>query len=107
MRPPLRILMVSSEVESFARTGGLGDAVEGLARALAAAGADVVLVTPRYGVTKTPTRSHASWWADTVPAHIGWFPYDMRSMGVLETNLAVSSVVSGGSFDRRTAENGQ
>ena len=35
---PVRVLMVSSEVESLARTGGLGDAVEALSRSLASLG---------------------------------------------------------------------
>lgn len=49
-----RVLMVSSEVESLARTGGLGDAVHGLARALAHLGHDVAIVTPLYGITRVP-----------------------------------------------------
>lgn len=48
---PLRVLMVTAELERFARTGGLGDAVFGLAGSLARQGHDVVVVTPRYGIT--------------------------------------------------------
>jgi len=77
-----RVVMVSAEVESFARTGGLGDAVEGLARALAALGADVVIVTPRYAITRPPRV--ASWWPETVPARVGWGPHEVRTAGVLE-----------------------
>jgi glycogen synthase len=41
LRPAMRILMISAEVETFARTGGLGDVVFGLGRALARLGHDV------------------------------------------------------------------
>lgn len=84
-RRPLRVLLVSSELESFARTGGLGDAVEGLGRALARLGADVLIVSPRYGVTGVP--GSARWWAATVPARVGWGPHDERHLGVLEVTL--------------------
>ena len=45
---PLRILMISSEVESLARTGGLGDVVEALSLAHAELGHDVIVVTVEY-----------------------------------------------------------
>src|SRR5580698_9783384 len=64
MDRPVRVLMISSEVDPFARSGGLGDAVGGLSRALARLGADVVVVTPLYGVTKIP-QAGGSWWEDT------------------------------------------
>ena len=60
MPRPLRILMISAEVETFARTGGLGDVVYGLSRALGERGAEVIVVTPRYGNTRVP--DDASWW---------------------------------------------
>jgi starch synthase len=81
---PLRVLMVSSEVESLARTGGLGDAVEALSRALGALGADVVVVTPRYGVSRVPADARP--WPE--PA---WAPLGLghaRPLGVLEGTLA-------------------
>ena len=71
--------MVSAEVEALARTGGLGDAVVGLAHELARIGCEVLVVTPLYGVT----RSHAplSSWSDHVHVPVGaaWF-----DAGVLE-----------------------
>jgi starch synthase len=85
---PLRVLMVSSEVDPFARSGGLGDAVGGLSRALARLGADVVVVTPFYGVTRIPEGS-GSWWADTVVARVGWGPVDTRTLGVFEVREEV------------------
>lgn len=54
-----RVLLLSAEVNGLARTGGLGDVTAALTDALAALGADVALVTPRYGVStlgrRTPT----------------------------------------------------
>jgi starch synthase len=44
----VRILLASSEVFPFSKTGGLGDAVGALAKALAAAGHEVLVVTPFY-----------------------------------------------------------
>lgn len=74
--------MISSEVDPFARSGGLGDAVGGLARALARQGADVVVVTPLYAVTRIARA--AAWWTDTVVARVGWGAHDVRTLGVLE-----------------------
>jgi starch synthase len=78
----VRIVMVSSEVETFARTGGLGDAVYGLARALARLGHDVVVATPLYGTTPIPPRHH--WWYGKVGARVGWGPDDVWPIGVCE-----------------------
>ena len=80
---PGRILMVSSEVESLARTGGLGDVVEALSRSLASLGADVVVVTPKYGVTRVPVDAH--WWTRPVVARLGLG--HAREIGVLEARL--------------------
>ncbi len=44
----MKILMVTSEVTPFAKTGGLADAVSALSAALQAAGHDVRIVMPRY-----------------------------------------------------------
>jgi len=80
---PARILMVSSEVESLARTGGLGDVVEALSRSLSSLGVDVVVVTPKYGVTRVPVDAH--WWSRPVVAHLGLG--HARQLGVLEARL--------------------
>ena len=78
----MRILMVSSEVETFARSGGLGDVVLGLSRALARLGHEVCVVTPLYGTTPLK-RPHRFWYAG-VPVRVGWGPGDVREMGVCE-----------------------
>ena len=44
-----KILMCSSEVAPFAKTGGLGDVLGALPQALAALGNDVRVVMPKYG----------------------------------------------------------
>ncbi len=44
----MRILMAAAECSPLARTGGMGEAVAGLARALTVEGADVTVVIPRY-----------------------------------------------------------
>lgn len=77
----MRILMISAELDSFARSGGLGDAVEGLGRALARHGHDVALVTPRYGNTKIPWP--ASRWSERVTVYLG-LGAEPVSVGVLE-----------------------
>jgi starch synthase len=80
--------MVSSEVESLARTGGLGDVVEALSRTLASLGASVRVVTPKYGVTRVP--HGAFWWNDPVVAPLGLG--HARRMGVLEAPLGGARV---------------
>lgn len=74
--------MISSEVESLARTGGLGDVVEALSLALAEIGLEVLVVTPRYGVTRMPAQ--VTRWPEQVEARWGWGPDDVRQLRVLE-----------------------
>jgi starch synthase len=53
-RDRLRILLVASEVEPFAKTGGLADVTGALPKALEALGHDVRVILPRYrGVERT------------------------------------------------------
>jgi starch synthase len=47
-REPLRILLVASEMEPFAKTGGLADVLGALPRALEAMGHDVRVFLPKY-----------------------------------------------------------
>ena len=59
----MRILLASSEVYPYSKTGGLGDAVGALGKALAAAGHEVGIVTPLYrGIReKLPGLRHVDW----------------------------------------------
>lgn len=50
----MRIAMVSSECEPFAKTGGLADVVDALSRALEAAGHEVDVYLPRYRGVQPP-----------------------------------------------------
>jgi len=47
-RQPLKVLLVSSEVSPFAKTGGLGDVLGALPKALRRRGADARVVVPLY-----------------------------------------------------------
>jgi starch synthase len=85
--------MISSEVESLARTGGLGDVVDALSLALAERGAHVLVVTPLYGVTRVPRTTVR--WPGTVGVRFGWGPHDVRHAGVVE--LEITRFASGGS----------
>src|SRR5262245_66299363 len=44
----MRVILASSEVAPYSKTGGLGDVAGALPRALSRAGCDVCVVTPRY-----------------------------------------------------------
>jgi len=44
----VKILFVASEAAPFVKTGGLGDVISALPRALAARGHDILVVIPRY-----------------------------------------------------------
>ena len=51
----MRIAMLASECEPFAKTGGLADVVDALARALGARGHEVDVYLPRYrGLAAAP-----------------------------------------------------
>ncbi len=62
----MRILLASSEVHPYSKTGGLADMVGALAKALAQAGHEVGLVTPLYGWIRehTPALERLDWRMD-------------------------------------------
>lgn len=51
----LRVVHITAELDGFHKTGGLGDAVLGLARAQADFGHDVLVVIPKTGITQVPS----------------------------------------------------
>jgi starch synthase len=57
--PPLKILLVSPEVDPFVKVGGLADMVGSLPKDLAAMGHDVRVVCPAYGSIKIDDSWHA------------------------------------------------
>ena len=52
----MKVLMVSSEVEPFAKTGGLGDVVGSLPNALNKSSIDTIVIMPLYGQIKEEYR---------------------------------------------------
>ena len=76
----MRILLASSEVYPFSKTGGLADVAGGLPEALAALGHEVLVVSPWYKTLKG------------APLWVGdeWVPFDggiaICGVGVLERN---------------------
>ena len=64
----MHVLLATSELNPYSKTGGLADMVSALARALAGTGLQVSVVTPLYrGMTKTyPGIEPTSWRWDAV-----------------------------------------
>ena len=50
---PLKVLLVSSEVAPFAKSGGLGDVAGSLPKALKKENIDIRVVLPKYKTIKT------------------------------------------------------
>src|SRR5688572_10404270 len=67
----MRILLASSEVHPYSKTGGLADMVGALAKALAKAGHEVSVVTPLYrGIREAfPSARKIDWQLDIPLAH--------------------------------------
>ena len=53
----MRVAMVASECEPFAKTGGLADVVDALSRALGRLGHEVDVYLPRYRGVEPPGRA--------------------------------------------------
>src|SRR3990172_6893335 len=84
---PLKILLVSSEVEPFSKTGGLADVSGALPKALAALGHDVRVLTPKYwGIEKQAGA------LKTVVPTIAVPIADRRSEGALQEGLMAGRV---------------
>ncbi len=70
----MNILFASSEVVPFSKTGGLADVAGALPPALAAAGNQVTVITPRYGFID-PVKFKLRALPDTMSLHIGLESY--------------------------------
>ncbi len=66
----MRVLIAASEYSPFARTGGLGEAVSGIAHGVAAAGHSVRVIIPRYRhLHDLGTRHSGTGYADALYLH--------------------------------------
>ncbi len=79
----MRILLASSEVHPFSKTGGLADMVGALGKALAHAGHEVRIVTPLYrGIReKFPQIKREDWQFD-LPLGARWLQAELCSLEV-------------------------
>jgi starch synthase len=70
----MKILLASSEVHPFSKTGGLADMVGALGKALASAGHEVVIVTPLYrGIRDKFPQLQRENWQFNLPLGNQWF----------------------------------
>jgi len=92
MPPPLKLLFLGAEAAPFAKTGGLGDVVGALPKALAAMGHDVRVAIPAYQSIETAFQN-GKWdlkampWEWKVPTGAGLLP-----AGLLHTTIPGSEV---------------
>jgi len=79
----MRILLASSEVHPYSKTGGLADMVGALAKALARAGHEVRIVTPLYRdiLEKYPQLKREDWQFD-LPLGARWIQAELFSLEV-------------------------
>lgn len=92
----MKILLASSEVYPFSKTGGLADVAAALPEALVKLGHEVLVVTPWYKTLKGDTKP--LWIADE------WVPFDGNietcGVGTLEQNGVQFAFVGHGFFQR-------
>ncbi len=96
----MNILLASSEVFPFSKTGGLADMVGALARALANEGHEARVVTPLYrGIQKKfPEMRRVDWHFD-LPLGLGWAQADLWELD-LERGLKIYFIDHPGFYDR-------
>ena len=96
----MKILLASSEVHPFSKTGGLADMVGALGKALARAGHEVQVITPLYrGLREKFPAMRRVDWQFNLPLGVKWEPGELWSLE-LEKGLAVYFVAHPGFFDR-------
>jgi len=96
----MKILLASSEVHPFSKTGGMADMVGALGKALARAGHEARIVTPLYrGIRgQFPNLRRVDWWFD-LPLGATRFQAELYSLEV-ENNLTVYFIHQPAFFDR-------
>jgi starch synthase len=96
----MKILLASSEVHPFSKTGGLADMVGALGKALAQAGHEARIVTPLYrGIReKFPQLRREDWWFN-LPLGAQWVQGGMWS-AEMEKGLKIYFIEHAGFFDR-------
>ncbi|MBM3847687.1 MAG: glycogen synthase GlgA [Verrucomicrobia bacterium] len=99
--PPLRILIASSEVHPYSKTGGLADMVAALGKSMARRGHRVGVVTPLYkGLReKFPGITHMDYFM-RLPLGSDWVEADVHTLEV-QPNLTIYFIHQPGYFDRR------
>ena len=97
----LKVALVASEIAPFARTGGLGDVMGALPRALAKLGHEVMVFMPLYGKLNIDrnTLSRQNW---TIPVSIGGTQHDLSIATFRDRRARVSYcfIVNDHYFDR-------
>jgi len=96
----MRILLASSEVHPFSKTGGLADMVGALGKALANAGHEVMIVTPLYrGIREKFPQLRREDWQFNLQLGTNWIQGGLWSVA-LERGLKVYFVEHPEFFDR-------
>ena len=96
----MKILLASSEVHPFSKTGGLADMLGALGKALARAGHEARIVTPLYrGIREKIPAMRRVDWKFNFPLGAKWEQGDLWSLEV-ESGLTVYFVEHPGFFDR-------
>jgi starch synthase len=96
----MKILLASSEVHPFSKTGGLADMVGALGKALAHAGHEACIVTPLYrGIREKFPALRRVDWKFNLPLAAKWEQADLWSLEV-EKNLTVYFIDHPFFFDR-------
>jgi starch synthase len=96
----MKILLASSEVHPFSKTGGLADMVGALGKALANAGHEVVIITPLYrGLREKFPQLRREDWQFNLQLGVKWFQGGLWSVE-LEKGLKVYFVEQPEFFDR-------
>jgi starch synthase len=96
----MKILLASSEVHPFSKTGGLADMVAALGKALAHAGHEARIVTPLYrGIQKKFPKIRREDWQFNLPLGSKWEHGELWSLKAGK-NLTVYFIDHPGFFDR-------